>query len=484
MSLDISFGTSGYRGILSKSFTTAHVIAIAQGIASHLKELTETPSIIVGYDNRTGNSPTRLEGSYTQILVDTLLNQGLEILFFSDFSPTPLVAWSIEHYKAQGSVMLTASHNPPNYNGIKFNPQDGSPANQLITQKLDKLSNTFFENPLETNSKPGAIRLIDPKEDFAKHLEKISNQLIPSTASPLSIGIDCRHGATGKTWSSVLEHSPFSKTQLLFEEPKADFGYLEPNPTKTDSLTDLKQYIIENACNLGIANDPDGDRHVLLDETGRSLNPEETATLILDYLCELGIPVYGIATTVASSAIIKKAANTLGVLYEEKAVGFKHFSSFFKQARKQNKVGIAVESSGGISIASHTLEKCGFLPGLLVARIIEHSQKPLSKLKEELHLKYGQLAFDETSIAFDEDKKNTLKHFLSDANETLFKEHLAWPIETIVKVDGTKVIFKEGDWALVRLSGTEPVARIYAESETPQRTKLILEQMQLMLSDV
>ena len=111
-------------------------------------------------------------------------------------------------------------------------------------------------------------------------------------------------------------------------------------------------------------------------------------------------------------------------------------------------------------------------------------KKPLSKLKEELHLKYGQLAFDETSIAFDEDKKNTLKHFLSDANETLFKEHLAWPIETIVKVDGTKVIFKEGDWALVRLSGTEPVARIYAESETPQRTKLILEQMQLMLSDV
>jgi len=464
----VRFGTSGHRGILSLSFTTLHVEAIARAIAQYLSEQSTNPQIVVGYDPRTGNSPTLSPGTYTQVVTDALINEGITVKFLDDYAPTPLVSWVVDFQGIEGGLVLSASHNPPNYNGIKFNGAEGAPAPTRITETIEQVANQFLANPKPYKKKPGKLQYVN----FSKHFCSFTVQQIfetcqlkPVTLSQIPIVVDAKHGTVAKIWQLFFDQLGLKSFNILHPEPISDFAGLDPNPTHPTSIATLRAAQKDLKGSIACANDPDGDRHIILDEKGNLLRPEEISIIILDFLNKRNCPLLGIASTVASSSIVQQAAERLDIEYLETPVGFKYFTSFLKQAKNLNQHALAVESSGGFSGSFHTLEKCGFLPILLILLIMHNEEKSLHDLHQSCLNTYGKRFFYENSFKVISSKKNAMIQKIHEMTIQDFNKIFDQPIKNISRKDGSKILFENGDWVLIRISGTEPLARIYCESQ-------------------
>ena len=463
----VSFGTSGHRGIINKTFTHDHVTAIAVGIASLFTAPHQT-TLVIGFDPRQGNDIHYKPGSFTHTLIHSLNKLGINTISFSDYIPTPIISWAINYFKVDGGIILTASHNPPNYNGIKFNPKNGAPAPENITKQIEAVANNYLENPdnltcdtIGTHSQQQA-----PLKAFSEHLLKSCKTLglpIPKTFSkPLQV--DVKHGACGTLWQELSKLSNL-EINIKHYEPRSDFGNIEPNPTKYDQLD-----VAPKTYYASTANDPDGDRHAVRDNQGNIVTPETLTAIIIDYLCKNATKPTQLATTLASSHILKTICNQHAINYHETAVGFKHFAPYFEQAKKHHETCIGIESSGGFSISHHTFEKCGFLPIIILTIICELSTKSLATLKEEVETNYGQYYFTETEFKFKETQKETLKNYLKTTSKESLENDFNITIKTINTSDGLKIETQDS-WALCRLSGTEPIARIYSESTHKTQSK-------------
>lgn len=464
--MKISFGTSGHRGIIGDSFTLDHVNAIAYAISDLLSE---GDTVIIGYDTREGNHPNDTP-SFTASLANCLKDKGITPLICDSPTPTPVISWAIRHFNYQGGIILTASHNPPQYNGLKFNPSNGAPAPKDITNKIELLGNKYLEDLPTPNQHQAELTNLD--QAFATEIQTTLQHYFPSTNLNKPISIDTKHGACANTWKAIGNACDIT-FNIVNETPLPDFGGIEPNPTYTKGLTSLQNSIQDTSALCGIANDPDGDRHIVIDENGTPLTPEETTTIIADYFISSGHNVEGIATTVASSQLVKSVCEAHKLKTHETAVGFKYFAPFLEASEANNTLLFAVESSGGFSMSGHTLEKCGFLPGLLLAYIAQSQNKRISELKEVCLDKYGRFTFIEDTFSYEEASKAKLQEtFKAPAEDKLNAQFNT--LSTIDLTDGVKVILDNGDWVLMRLSGTEPIARIYAESNSPAHAEQLI----------
>jgi phosphomannomutase len=477
----VSFGTSGHRGIVGDSFTLAHVQAIAVGVSQWLRDSDAPLCVAIGYDSRDGNDPDRAPGSFTHILVETLLDYGVSVWFATAPTPTPVMSWVVTQYKLGGALILTASHNPPQYNGLKFNPPNGAPASVEVTSFIEQAANAHMATPTASRYSRGELSLRDDfPQVFSEGLHQTLSDFLGSfDLSQSRILVDAAHGAVAKTWEAVFTRFGIRENAILCAEPLKNFGGLEPNPTHAKAFGRLQSVIQEQQAwgrswDMAIGNDPDGDRHIVLDDLGVPLTPEETSVLILEMLLAAGKLPYAVASTLASSALIRAACETHSIRYVETAVGFKYFASIFEEADAAGGFALGVESSGGFSISRHTYEKCGFLP-LMLAHYIRG--KPLSVLRQSLS-RYGDFVFSETSFAFEPSKKSELIRFFAeveavDLTALMSVESLDKTIE-IDRRDGLKVTLASGAWVLIRLSGTEPIGRIYAESTTVEETDRLI----------
>ncbi|RAP37219.1 hypothetical protein DID80_04365 [Candidatus Marinamargulisbacteria bacterium SCGC AAA071-K20] len=462
----VKFGTSGHRGIIGETFKPDHIQAIAYAVSKFLGKETPSPSIVIGYDPREGNSPSLEENSFTKLLVDTLLDQGVNVYYYDTYVPTPLISKHIIQFSLQGGLILTASHNPPEYNGIKFNPKNGAPAPELITKEIESIANSVLEKELPQSKEKGSLTLLSETTWFSKELITLISNWFPETSiSHSTVICDTKYGTCAPVWKTIFESLQLKNYELVNSEPRSDFGGIEPNPTNTEGLKDLMQKVTLNNASIGISNDPDGDRFSIVDDLGEQLIPEEATAIITDYLIQRGLPVTEIVTTVASSGIVKAVTSLNNLSYNETAVGFKHFAPFLETAKNKSELSFGVESSGGLTCSLHTMEKCGFLPGLCLLYIMADSKKSLSELKMACLEKYGKFSFQETSATFDNDQKETIVKTLNSAELKSLSPLFSKPISKLDKTDGLKVIFDNNDWVLIRLSGTEPLARLYSESK-------------------
>jgi phosphoglucomutase len=485
----IKFGTSGHRGIIGKTFSIKHVEAIALAVSAYVKKTNNKPKLTIGYDPRTGNSPNLEKNSFTKAVVDTLLAEGIDVDFFDTYTPTPVVSWYIEQNKLDGGLILTASHNPPEYNGIKFNPANGAPAPSEVTKEIEETSNKFYNQ----NVKPknigivGKLKYVNASKPFAKSL--IENclkylNISDSDLSSLIVAVDAKHGTVAATWKDIFEELNLENHAIINEDPRSDFGGIEPNPTKYETLKDLQIKQKALKAPITFANDPDGDRHTILDDNGVPLTPEETTVIILDYLLQINANILGITTTVASSRIIKSAITKQNLTFKETAVGFKYFAPFLEEARAQNKIALGVESSGGFSTSFHTLEKCGYLPCVMLLFIIKETGKSVSELKRNILEKYEAPCFKEAEYKFSPEKKESLVDFFNKTTKETYRKNFKEEISNIIKIDGVKIIFENGNWVLFRLSGTEPLARIYAETDSETASTKLINQANKMLDAI
>lgn len=462
---NIQFGTSGHRGIVGEAFSVRHVRAIARAVAVYLKQSAASPALVIGYDPRGGNSASLEEGSFTRAAVEVLTHEGVLVYFLDEPAPTPLVSWFIKQAGLDGGLILTASHNPPEYNGIKFNDSFGAPAPAEVTQGIETLANQFYEEDCVSVLNPDFCHEINATAAFSEAL--LSTVGAWGKLSGLKACVDVKHGTTGAVWAEIGKSSDL-EALCLHADPKSDFGGVEPNPTKPIALAELRAFQKHLQAPLGVAHDPDGDRHVLLDEHGDMVTPEQTSVIIGHYLLSRQIPVWGMVTTVASSRIVRQFAVQNSLHFEETQVGFKYFSPYFQLGQSLGQIVIGVESSGGLSVSAHTMEKCGFFPAVMMAMIMSETGKTVAVLKAEALSHYGKSVFLEEEMSLTETSKQGWASLIRDPDIRTLRDSFKGAIDEINQKDGLKVRLTNQDWVLVRLSGTEPVARIYAESSTKE----------------
>lgn len=478
----IKFGTSGHRGIIKESFTLEHVQAIGQAVADLLGCSSET-KIAIGYDPREGNDPHLERGSFTHALTQVLLDAGVTVYFFNLAVPTPLISWFIKTRQLTGGFILTASHNPPEYNGLKFNPSNGAPAPTSVTETIEKKANQLLYKPITTLQKKGTLIKESSIDGFCDDLIQLITPWfsVKQVSSPLPVVIDAKHGTSAPIWNKLLSSLKIVHT-ILHQTPRSDFGQLETNPLHIDGLSDLIHAQKKKNAVMAIANDPDADRFCVLDETGYALSPEEVMAIIVHFLAKKRIPLAGIASTVASSQLVKSVSRKLEITYHETAVGFKYFAPFLEKAKEKKELAFGVESSGGITVSEHTLEKCGFFPGLCLLFILKETGKPLSQLKQEIENKYGRYYFLEKAITFTNEKKNRIVSWIQKSNLGTLEADFSRSIQALNTTDGLKIIFNHDSWILLRPSGTEPVLRLYAESLSRQETNQLTDQCVAILA--
>ena len=475
---NITFGTSGFRGIINKDFNLENIKKIALAIAKYLKENHQKQKIAIGYDPRHGNDPKLTKNSFTHILCETLTDAGIHVDFFSHYVPTPFVSWYVKESKCQGALILTASHNPPEYNGIKFNDENGAPSSINITKKIEKNIENIHETITKLkDEKKGTLNILSPPWNLFAHCLKNEIQKL-NIALPKEINlttiIDCKHGTAAPLWKALSETFQIKHFHFLHQTPCPNFNFIDTNPCNTQHLEKLKESILSKNADLGIANDPDADRHIILDEKGLPLTPEESALIIYDFLKSQKIKCHSLISTLASSSILKSASQIEKFTYQECCVGFKFIAEKLLKENKEKKYALGIESSGGFSSSFHTLEKCGFLPGILIILALSITKEKLSTLKDNVIKKYGRFFFHESSSTFDAQIKPKLENTLKKISQNELQTYYPINIINDDKRDGLKVNFSDNAWTLLRFSGTEALIRIYAESNNNEEAKSLI----------
>ncbi|ELZ75988.1 phosphoglucomutase/phosphomannomutase [Haloferax larsenii JCM 13917] len=445
---EISFGTDGWRATLD-TFTDDRVRIVGQAVADYLADEGHTDPVLVGYDARE-TSP-----GFAESLAEVLAGNGFDVLLPERDCPTPLVAYAIVERGLSGALMVTASHNPPEYNGVKFIPADGAPALPEIT---DAVADRLAEPDLLPEPERGTIERVDIVSPHADH----AIDLVGSDLSDLTVVYDAMHGS-GRGVTDALIESAGAEVIRLRCERDATFGGISPEPS-AEYLDGLAEAMDEHDADLGVANDGDADRIAIATPDRGVLDENLFFAAVYDYLLESDS---GPAIrTVSTTFLIDRIAEAHGEEVFETAVGFK----WVADAMGEHDALIGGEESGGFSIRGHVREKDGVLMGLLAASAAaeEDFDARLARIADE----YGDIVADKISIDCPDSEKARV---IDDLEDELPETVAGRDIAKVVTLDGFKLLLEDGSWLLVRPSGTEPKMRVYAEADSDEAVSELLD---------
>jgi len=457
----IKFGTSGWRGIIGEDFTFENVRIASQGIANYLKKKSQPGSgVIVAYD--------------TRFLSEKFASEAAKILAFNDIKaylctrdvPTPCVSFEIMRRKAMGAINFTASHNPPEYNGLKYSTANGAPAMPDVTKLIEQeIQDVQIRNErLDVYEKTELIEQIDPKDRYLNELrQKVDVDAI--RASGLRIAIDALYGTSRDYLDYFLLESGV-EVKIIHNYRDPYFGGFSPECNEKN-LGDLRRTVTEEKFDLGLATDGDADRFGIIDERSRFVPPNQILALLAIYLKRYRKIPGGLARSVATTHLIDAIAKKLDVPVYETPVGFKYIGELILE----DKIALGGEESAGMSMYRHLPEKDGVLACLLVAEMVARMGKKLSQLVDEMYLEFGYFYSKRLDLKLTPQLKDSLAAKLTNA-----PKHVdALEVRDVNTTDGVKLIFTDNSWLLFRLSGTEPVARLYAEACSPRDLKHVID---------
>ncbi|QLG60733.1 phosphoglucomutase/phosphomannomutase family protein [Halorarum salinum] len=447
----ISFGTDGWRATLDE-FTDERVRAVGQAVADYLGEsadgAAEPDPVVVGYDAR----PTS-EG-FAESLAEVLAGNGFDVLLPERDCPTPLVAHAVVERGAAGAMMVTASHNPPEYNGVKFIPGDGAPALPEVTERI--VANLRAAEPAATDEW-GDVERADLVAPHAEHVR----DLVGADLSGLTVAYDAMHGSGRGVTDALLESAGAEVVRLRCERD-AEFGGSSPEPS-AGNLSELAEAVERRDADLGIANDGDADRLAVV-TPGRGFLDENLffAATYDGLLEEQSGPA---VRTVSTTFLIDRIAEDHSETVYETPVGFK----WVAEAIGEHDALIGGEESGGFTIRGHVREKDGVLMALLAAAT--EADEPYDERVSRLEAEHGRIVADKVSLDCPDAEKARV---VDDLENHIPDEVAGQAVADVVTVDGFKLLLEDGSWMLVRPSGTEPKMRIYAESGSEERSRAIL----------
>jgi phosphoglucomutase len=457
----IKFGTSGWRGIIGEDFTFDNVRIASQGIANYLKKSQQTGSgVIVAYDTRF------LSEKFASEAAKILAFNGIQAYLCTRDVPTPCVSFETIRRKAMGAINFTASHNPPEYNGLKFSTSNGAPALPDITKQIEREIHLVQQKNerLDVYERSELIEEIDPKDRYLKELRQKVDVDIIRTARP-RLAIDALYGTSRDYLDYVLLESGI-ELKIIHNYRDPYFGGFSPECSEKN-LGDLRQVVTDEHFDLGLATDGDADRFGIIDDRNRFVPANTILGLLAVYLKRYRNLPGGLARTVATTHLIDSIAKKLDVPLYETPVGFKYIGELILA----DKIAFGGEESAGMSIYRHLPEKDGILACLLVAEMVSRRGMKLSALIEEMHDEFGHFYSRRLDLKLTSQLKESLASKLDNPPTEL--DDLR--VRDVNTTDGVKLIFDEQTWLLFRLSGTEPVARLYAEAPTPKDLKHLVE---------
>jgi phosphoglucomutase len=472
--MKIKFGTSGWRAIMADEFTFANLRIVVQSIADYIRQegLHNRP-VVVGYDTRF------LSEEFARDAAQVLAANSLETLLCTRDTPTPVVAFELMRRKAAGAVNITASHNPANYNGVKFNSDWGGPALPAITQRIEAGCETYLSGEAFPKTGREAVglkkRLIvptDPQPEYFKQLERLVD-VRAIKKGRIRVAVDVLWG-TGRGYLDEFLRDCGADVVTLHAERDPLYGGRGPSP-EPENLKDLYEAMRAKKAHLGVATDGDADRFGVMDVDGTLLSPNEFLPLLLDHLVKTRKWKGVVARSIMTSHFLDAVAKKHGLEVRETPVGFKYIGDVMMHENsvypaKGGTFLMGGEESGGVSIRGHVPEKDGVLACLLAAEIVAVTGKPLRKSLEALQKEVGAFFSERVDFHVTKEKMQGLKDKLRDNPPTKFG---SLTVRRIVDTDGHKFILTDGSWIGIRLSGTEPVVRVYLETSSQDKLKTL-----------
>jgi alpha-D-glucose phosphate-specific phosphoglucomutase len=450
MGATIKFGTSGWRAIIAEEFTVANVRKAVTGIARYVAgKKASGARVIVGRD------PRYMGERFVSIAVEVLGSFGVQPLVIAEPAPTPAISYEVIRSKADGAINFTASHNPPEYSGIKFSTPDGAPALPEATSAIEAL--IAANGNISGGPAKAAPQSIDPKPAYLARLKEIVDlELI--RASGLKVVFDPLWGAA-RGYSDELLREARIPVSTVHDVRDVLFGGHAPEP-EDHLLNEMRQQMKATGARIGIATDGDADRFGIVDEDGAFIQPNYIIAVLFDYLVESRGWKNGVAKSVSTTNLINALAEHHNVPLYETPVGFKYIGELIKQ----DKIAIGGEESAGLSIRHHVPEKDGVLAGLLCCEAVARRKKSLGEQIKDLFGKVGSFyARRENFSLTPEVKAKFTSKMKSDPAELSGRK-----VKQLVRSDGLKVILDDGSWVCYRVSGTEPVVRVYSEAKSEQ----------------
>ncbi len=470
----ISFGTDGWRAVISDEFTFANVRYVAQAIGEVLLEnaavqaqevARERPLVVVGFDTRF------LSDRYAIAVSEVLAALGLRVALAKSDAPTPAVSFAIPHMAGIGGVMITASHNPPRYNGIKLKSAFGGSATVADTRRVEaklaaNLATGREPQPLavEDGLAQGLITRFDPFPAYAEHLHTLIDFRTIARAK-LRVAVDSMYGS-GRGYLRQLLTAAGTQVAEIRGEMNPGFNGIHPEPI-AKHLQPLMELIGQGHFDLGLATDGDADRTGAVGPSGRFIDPHCIMTLALRYLVERRGLRGAVVKTVSTTQMLNRLAARYSLPLHETPVGFNYIGDLMMS----DDVLIGGEESGGISIKGHIPEGDGVLMGLLLAELVAHYGQSPEALLAGVMNEIGQFEYARNDFKVKPFEKKALVQKLVD----LSPERLAGiPVATINARDGVKYLLADDSWLLIRPSGTEPVLRVYAEGHSAETVQALL----------
>ncbi|MDK2820474.1 MAG: hypothetical protein PWP31_439 [Clostridia bacterium] len=459
----IKFGTDGWRAIIADEFTFANVRSVTQAIANYLLNQEGSREVIIGYDNRF------LAPEFAAIVAEVLTANGFTIYLPERSVPTPVTAWAIKQYKAAGALMLTASHNPPNYCGLKFIPDYAGPAVPEITDAIENemkkviTGGQIKRQDLEKARESGLVKELEVRTAYLQYLKGLIDVDVIKAAN-LKVVVDPMYGAgIGYLADFLKEAGCEVHTIHNYRDPL--FGGSLPEPS-AKGLVELANKVKEKEFDLGLALDGDADRFGVIDNDGTYITANEVLYLILAHLVKNRKLMGPVTRTVATTHFLDKLAAANGLEVFETPVGFKYIGQFLQE----KDCVLGGEESGGMSIRGHIPEKDGILATALIAELRAVERQSLRDILEDLHGRYGKLVSERLDLKVSPEVKTRVLGELSDFAPDKVG---GLTVTERLSIDGVKLNLEDGSWALIRPSGTEPLLRLYVEAPNKECLRLI-----------
>jgi alpha-D-glucose phosphate-specific phosphoglucomutase len=466
----IRFGTDGWRAVISDEFTFANLRHVAKAIGDYVLETkgSSTAPIVVGFDTRF------LSDRYALEVSRCLADKGLQVYLSRSDCPTPALAYAILQLGALGGIMITASHNPPRYNGIKFKGDHGGPASPEETRRIEEILEPSLSRGATASADgkplgemgeayPGVTRF-DPMPTYLEHVRTLVN-LEAIHSAGLRVAVDPMFGA-GRGYIAGLLREAGCHVSELHGEMNPGFGGIHPEPIERN-LADLVTTMRSGDYDIGIATDGDADRIGAVDAKGEFVDPHRIFSLILRHLVEQRGGRGSVVKTVSTTQLLNRLSQHYQLPLHETPVGFNHICAWMLK----EDVLMGGEESGGMTIRDHIPDGDGILMGLLLLELLAYQRKPLHQIIDELMQVFGTFYYGRNDVrtrAFD--KKELTHKLTSEAPDRILDQ----PVVQVNNSDGVKYLLGDDSWLLIRPSGTEPVLRIYAEARNRHDVQQLL----------
>jgi len=471
----IVFGTDGWRGVIAQDFTFDNIKVVAQALADYVGvHGLGQRGLIVGYDTRF------LSDMFAKNFAEVVASNDIPVLLASKPTPTPVVSFAVKNRGAGGGVVITASHNPPMYNGVKFKPEYGGSALTHITKEIESL---LYQSPVKHDEEKAKryVERGDLEAEYFHGVKRLVDLRLIGDAG-LKIVIDAMHGTGDKILERLLSHVK-CEVKTVRSKPDPTFGGVKPEPIP-QNLQPLIDRVVKWGADIGLATDGDADRFGVVTSSGKFVTPHEVLALLILHLHQNRGWKGGVVKTASVCNIVNMVAEKLSLPVYETPVGFKNVCELMLK----EDVLIGGEESGGMGFKNHVPERDGILASLFILEMMAMKRKSLEEILFELRREFGEVHYDRIDLSYDKPDRMSLIPNLQSQPPL---QVCGLNVEKITTYQGVEVTngikFQLDDkrsWLLVRASETEPVIRIYAEATSDDMAhKLLMHGQRLLKID-